>query len=468
MPTSLTEMQSVLQCIHCRAGTLVKTSEILACEHCGMTYPIVHGVSLLYPGVIIEPFAGIDPLVVRAICQHQNLPLTPSMLAQVALIFRQVYRFPDQLIDREARVAAILNSVGTIAEPTIAQLRDRQSSPSCFEPECVIYRITHDYLPRTMAAGRRFTGNVCLLNQGAVPIDSRGISPIYLSYHWRSLEGEMVIYDGERTALPIVLMPGRRITLPMLIQVPDVMGDYRLQICLVQEQVAWLDADAAELVIQVVDPADRLTPSDHWSAHRHQDPISLNYYDDHQYAIGLVKQQLGAIGLVAPDLLEIGGNACPMLQCDFPGRLYNLDIDVQGLQLAHLSNQHRNVNMMCICGDVDRIPFGDARLDGIMMFATLHHLLDPVHSLRMLAQKIRPQGFIAILCEPVGHYHCPPQTDPAACIDADFLEALRRGVNEQTFSLDEYAAIFQRSGLVVTKVEVNGTSLKAFLTLPLS
>jgi SAM-dependent methyltransferase len=466
MPTSLTEMQSVLQCIHCRTGTLVKTSELLACPHCGMAYPIVHGVSLIYPGVIIEPFAGIDERVVTAICQQQNLPLTPSMLAQVALIFRQVYRFPNQLIDREVRVAEILKSLGPIAETTIAQLGDRQLLPACAPLESITYRLIHDYLPRTMAAGRRFTGNVCLLNQGDLPIDSQGISPIYLSYHWCSLEGEMVIYDGERTALPIVLLPGQRITLPMLIQVPAVPGDYRLQVCLVQEQVAWLEADAVELVIQVVAPADRSILTDRW----HQDAISMNYYDDHQYAIELVKQQLATIGVVAPhllEILEIGGNACPMLQCDFPGRLYNLDIDIQGLQLAHLSNQHQNLDMTCICGEVDNIPFSDDGLDGIVMFATLHHLLDPAHTLRQLAQKIRPQGFIAVLCEPVGHYYCPQKTDPAACMDAAFLEALRLGVNEQTFSLDEYAAIFHRSGLVATKVEVNGTSLKAFLTRPL-
>jgi SAM-dependent methyltransferase len=464
MPTSLTEMQSVLQCVHCRAGTLVKTSETLTCEHCGMTYPVVHGVSLLYPGVTIEPVAGIDERVVTAICQHQNLPLTPSMLAQVAVIFRQGYRFPNQLVDREVRVAEILKSVGKIAETTITQLRDRELLPLCLEPEHITYRITHDYLPSTMVAGLRFTANVGLLNQGAVPIDSQGISPIYLSYHWCSLEGEMVIYDGERTALPIVLLPGRRITLPMLIQVPAVLGDYRLQICLVQEQVAWLEADAAEIVIQVVAPADRLTLTDCW----HQDQILMNYYDDHQYAIGLVKQQLATIDAVAPHLLEIGGNACPMLQCGFLGHLYNLDIDVQGLQLAHLSNQHQNLDMTCICGDVDRIPFGDSSLDGVVMFATLHHFVDPAYTLRMLAQKIRPQGFIAVLCEPVGHYYCPQKTDPAVCMDAEFLEALRLGVNEQTFSLDEYAAIFHRSGLVATKVEVNGTSLKAFLTRPLS
>jgi SAM-dependent methyltransferase len=465
MPTSLTEMPSVLQCIHCRVGTLVKTSEILTCDHCGVAYPIVYGVLLLYPGVIVEPFAGIDERVVTAICQHQNLPLTPSMLAQVALIFRQVYRFPDQLIDREVRVSEIFKSVGksvgAIAETVISQRYDRG-----LEPEHVTYRITHDYLPPTMVAGLRFTGNIGLLNQGAVPIDSQGISPIYLSYHWCSLEGEMVIYDGERTALPIVLLPGRRITLPMLIQVPAVKGDYRLQVCLVQEQVAWLEADAVELVIQVVAPADRSIFTDRW----HQDARSMNYYDDHQYAIGLVKQQLATIGVVAPhllEILEIGGNACPMLQCDFPGRLYNLDIDIQGLQLAYLINQHQKLDMICICGEVDNIPFSDDSLDVILMFATLHHLLDPAHTLQMLAQKIRPEGFIAVLCEPVGHYYCPQKTDPAACMDAEFLEALRLGVNEQTFSLDEYAAIFQRSGLVVTKVEVNGTSLKAFLTRPL-
>jgi SAM-dependent methyltransferase/uncharacterized protein YbaR (Trm112 family) len=473
MPTLLTEVTE-FQCVCCGTAALVRQVESLSCLGCGVQYPIAHGVPLLYPDVVVESSEKpIDAELVATVCQYQGLPLTEAMSAEVAVILGQVCQFPDQLTDREVRVSEVLKSVGTVAEATIAQRRDRQSTvltglephlELSSPPQGVVYQITHEYLPRTMVAGRRLTGNVCLLNQGTVPIDSQGISPVYLSYHWRSLDREMVIYDGERTALPVILSPGRQITLPMLVQVPNLPGNYRLQICLVHEQVAWLDHDGKELLIQVVTTVDRPDPIELW----HQDAIQMSYSDDHQYAIGLVKQELAAIGSTQPHLLEIGGNACPMLQCDFPGQLYNLDIDIQGLQLSHLVNQHKNINMTCICGDVNNIPFSDFSLDGILMFATLHHLPNPIHTLMMLAQKIRPQGFIAVLCEPVGHYHCPPNTDPAGYVDAGFLEALRLGVNEQTFSLDEYAAIFQQSGLVVTKVEVNGTSLKVFLTRPLS
>jgi ubiquinone/menaquinone biosynthesis C-methylase UbiE len=109
-----------------------------------------------------------------------------------------------------------------------------------------------------------------------------------------------------------------------------------------------------------------------------------------------------------------------------------------------------------ICADANAIPFPDDYFDCIMMFASLHHFPDLAITLRSLAQKIQPNGFLAMLCEPVGHYF-------GAEIDPLFREELLKGVNEQSFSLAEYAAIFEDAGLVADRIMVDGGSLKAFL-----
>jgi hypothetical protein len=75
-----------------------------------------------------------------------------------------------------------------------------------------------------------------------------------------------------------------------------------------------------------------------------------------------------------------------------------------------------------------------------------------------MARTLKPGGFIAIMCEPVGHVF-------ANAIADGFHDELLGGVNEQSFSLDEYAQVFREAGLQAQEVIVDGGgSLKAFLT----
>ncbi|MEJ1978908.1 MAG: hypothetical protein WDN49_25090 [Acetobacteraceae bacterium] len=76
--------------------------------------------------------------------------------------------------------------------------------------------------------------------------------------------------------------------------------------------------------------------------------------------------------------------------------------------------------------------------------------------LRNLRAFLRPGGFIGLFCEPVG------QIWPGA-VDPLFVAELRRGVNEQSFSLVEYAGIFRAARLDASEVIVDYNSLKARL-----
>jgi SAM-dependent methyltransferase/uncharacterized protein YbaR (Trm112 family) len=491
---------TTLCCVRCQTPTLVAPEpQTLRCTQCDTSYPIVHGVPILFPDVVIEPTRPPQlDTIVTTVATYQGLPPNPDIQSTLRSIFSKKYQFSDFLIDVESqqyldRIASsqvtdtIVEPPPAIVEPPPAivppdtepnqaaslkatlksfvltslrqrlkpQLQPSTPDPIATPPAPLKYAWLGDYLPRTMLAGHCFTGNVRLQNRGDQPISSLGPTPVRLAYHWRNGDGEIMADIPEhRTPLPIDLQPNQSITLPMLIETPPNPGTYQLQLCLVEEYVCWHEADAQTIAIAVTTepPTDR-------SATWHVGEVIASYHDDHVKALDHLRSQLQTLDTDRPKILEIGGNASPMLFCGIPGELYNLDVDVHGLQIGQLMDQTIKQNpdgVTFICADANAIPFPDGYFDCITMFASLHHFPNLRTILRSLAQKIQPDGFLAMLCEPVGHFY-------GTEIDPLFREELLKGVNEQSFSLPEYAAIFQDAGLVPDRIIVDGYSLKAFL-----
>jgi SAM-dependent methyltransferase len=472
---------SDFSCVQCGANALTRQLQSFGCVSCGADYPIVHDVPILFPDVIVE---SVDPASDHAelavsICDYQGLPKDPKTLATVQNIFLKNYRFADRLLDAESQQYIDRIKATRVRDQPAAQagephfepdrsravldrlkirvkrlLRPMLSQPLKEYPQLAIgYEWVLDYLPRQMFAANGFTGNARLKNTGDIPISSQGPTPVMIAYHWYAGSGERCASVVEhRTPFPIDLQPGREITLPVLMDTPNQPGKYELELCLVQEHVCWHETDAIRIPIEIVTTAaiDQ-TPAWPIQAVEH-----YSYADDHHDAVDLLKTKLATLTQANLKVLEIGGNACPMLFYDFPGTLYNLDIDVHGLQVGYLAGQAMQRHVTFLCADAHAIPFPDAYFDCITIFSSLHHFPDLRVTLRALAQKINPQGFLAVMCEPVGH----PYGEGFYPL---FIEELLKGVNEQSFSLAEYAAIFQAAGLVVDEVIVHGGSLKAFL-----
>src|SRR5258708_37219354 len=89
------------------------------------------------------------------------------------------------------------------------------------------------------------------------------------------------------------------------------------------------------------------------------------------------------------------------------------------------------------------------------MFATLHQFANPSAVLKKLKSLVKPGGFVATLCEPVGHYHNGHDVDPR------LLRELEQGINEQTFVPSEYQRIFAQAGLAAGQVGLGEGSRKA-------
>lgn len=477
-----------IQCVRCSSRQLKIDTQSIQCERCDTTYRILHGVSVLFPDLITQPISqDLPEEVTRWLATAMDLPNDYDTLSKLKSIFSTTYQFGDFLLDAEnnqfldrlqnsginipesakfllktqtpitseARLHQLLyqkifKKINIVLDKVRASVSVKTEYSSL--PPTPRYRWILDYLPRTMSAAKVFTGNARLENVGTIPLSSHRAYPIVISYHWRTLNGELITFDGHRTPFPIELASGRQLTIPVKIETPSEPGDYLLELTLVEEGRRWLDEDAKQILIKVTkEPIPDLTA--HWQK---SNQPAANYAENQIAGLNWLKAQLQQTGKSEFTILEIGGTAHSML-FHLPGELYNVDIDIHAMQIGALLNQHWNKQVQFICADAHALPFPDGTFDAIILSNALHHFPDVRQFLQTIARKLRPDGFIAALSEPVGHYY-------GSNISPDFLQELFKGVNEQSFTLTEYADIFRSSGLT-SEVIADAGSLRAFLRL---
>ncbi|MDQ2802379.1 MAG: class I SAM-dependent methyltransferase [Pseudomonadota bacterium] len=314
------------------------------------------------------------------------------------------------------------------------------------------YRWLLDYLPRVLPCGAEVIANVRFRNTGAVTFRHRAPGEIRLCAFWFDQTGVRVEAPDMRTPLPLDVPPGREITTPIHLRTPSVGGHMQLQLTMVQEGARFLHHDAKRIPVRLGGTPQPALPTG-WV--RHQAP-RRTYEEDHVHGRNLLGTWLGALEARRPRVLEVGGNASPMIPGLIDAELYNLDVDLLGLQVAAMVQRSRGQHIACLCADAEDLPFPPGFFDAIVLFATLHHFPDPVRLLGHLATRLRAGGFIGVLCEPVGHID-------VAAVDRLFLAELRKGVNEQSFTAAEYGAIFRRARLRADEVVIDVDSLKARL-----
>jgi SAM-dependent methyltransferase/uncharacterized protein YbaR (Trm112 family) len=450
-----------LRCVRCSSAGLLGNDQQMECPQCGTRYPVVTDVPIMFADAVITPTPyAVSASFAQKLCAQYDLshferPVVPA----IQKIFSSTYRFGDfgiwtesaQFLDRVRQSGMDVGQPDGSLEPAAA--RSPASDAPVNKTALIRYRWLVDYLPRRMQQGATISGNVRLENLGPSTLSSQHSQPIFVAYHWRDATGNMVVQDGQRTSLLVNVPPGRQLTQPMWITAPQMSGRYVLEITLVHEGVAWLDDHAKLIPVEVTtdSPPSRTL---HWEI---TDVANDDYRQDHLRALELIRHRIAQLGFVEPRILEVGGNSYATI-AELKGDLYNVDVDAVGLQIGSLLAKYHGTGVKHLCADACVLPFADGYFDCVAVFASLHHFPDLPAALRSMARTLKPGGFMAIMCEPVGHVF-------ANAIPDGFHGELLRGVNEQSFSLDEYAQVFREAGLQAEEVIVDGSSsLKAFLT----
>jgi uncharacterized protein YbaR (Trm112 family) len=490
-----------LQCVRCLSQRLEQQADALYCARCGACYPILFDVPIFFSDVLIQERERPSERFAEEIASlYPTLPQTSETIETLRAIFSRTYRFGDFLIDAEAnqylnriQSANSLPEVAVLAEsaaprraapprPThsralsariarqlmrvnryllrqlagqTSQMEDIQASETAAPASRPYrYRWVREYIPRRMQAGKLVTSNVRLENLDERPLSSLGPQPLMIAYQWLRPDGALAVHDGLRTAFLVDVQPGRQLTVPVMITAPATPGSYLLRLALVHKGVAWL-LDGAMLIPIHVDPTPPPTRTTQWQI---TNIVASGYLDDHKRGIELLCRRIERLAGRSPKILEVGGNANPSSQY-LRGQRFNVDVDIFGLQVGALAHRAQAETLHFFCADANNPPFVDETFDAAHMFASLHHFPDPTTMLRALSSKLKPGGLLAALCEPIGH----PFAGSASQV---FIDELLKGVNEQSFSLEEYAELFLRAGLDEDEVFVDVGSLKAFLRKP--
>jgi len=94
-------------------------------------------------------------------------------------------------------------------------------------------------LPSPLFGRSAFDVPVTLTNTGSQTWPAKGSSAIQLSYHWLRSDGAFMTWDGERTALPDDVAPGEATTAVAVVDTPDTIGTFQLEVDLVSRRPGW-------------------------------------------------------------------------------------------------------------------------------------------------------------------------------------------------------------------------------------
>jgi SAM-dependent methyltransferase len=422
----------------------------LDCRQCGASYPLIGRVPVLFRDATVVQGEQPEGETIAQLLRVFDLASDPVNVLRLRRMFRRQVQFGDSGIRVES--AQFLDRVRDTGHEIASRAPNARTKEASDAPTVPRYRWLLDYIPRVLPCDTAITANVRFRNTGGTTLPHKPPNQIRLCAYWHDESGREVKAPDVRTPLPLDIPPGRELTLPIALHTPKTSGRLRLQLSMVQEGKRFLHDDAMYLPIRLDEGSRPILPEG-WLCHDARHP---DYKEDHNRGRELLAAWLGRFGGRRPRVLEIGGNAHPMAAHLGEIELYNLDVDLLGLQVASMIYHAQRHEIVCLCANAEDLPFPPGYFDAIVLFATLHHFPDPARLLGHIATRLRAGGFVGLFCEPVGHI-LPSKVEP------EFLAELRKGVNEQSFTALEYDAIFRRARLRVEEAVIDFNSLKARL-----
>jgi len=96
--------------------------------------------------------------------------------------------------------------------------------------------------PRSATAGATYTARVTVTNTSPGAWLATGTSAVKLGYHWLDANGNVSVWEGLRTPLPLDVLPGTTTVVNANVVAPPTRGTYTLRFDLVSEGQTWFSA----------------------------------------------------------------------------------------------------------------------------------------------------------------------------------------------------------------------------------
>jgi SAM-dependent methyltransferase len=382
---------------------------------------------------------------VEAVAEKIELPKTAPVLAAVrrAIADAGLRSEQDHLT---AEIAEFTDRLG-LPPPAPAPRSGAHQPAAPGDPACVEF--VNDFIAGNLPAGVELHRSIRIANAG-----SSELRDASLRCRWEGPEARPVADPGPASPLLCRVPPGGETTVIVRLRTPERPGTYALVVEATDPEVAggWRTIRTLQLVVGGPDLGLALPRTGRL----------LDYPADHLEARELlVRFAEERLGSRRGRFLEVGGGIHPQAAI-FAGQghdVVNVDVSFPLAQLGALYFAHPGASwtskgrLAFLCCDANRLPFAEGAFDAIVLFATLHHIAAPDRFLAGLRPHLAPGGFVGVFCEP-----CEPNPD-----DALYRRDLEKGINEQQFTLAEYAVIFERAGARVEAGQVDDGSLKAIL-----
>jgi N-acetylmuramoyl-L-alanine amidase-like protein len=115
-------------------------------------------------------------------------------------------------------------------------------------------------VPSAAIASTTTSVPIILTNNSNFPWPAAGPNPVTLSYHWSTLAGATVVWDGLRTKLAADLQPGQSVQLQANLAFPSAAGTYTLRWDLVHEGISWFSGKGAPASAKQVSVSPYVAP----------------------------------------------------------------------------------------------------------------------------------------------------------------------------------------------------------------
>jgi len=121
-------------------------------------------------------------------------------------------------------------------------------------PPAVLAALYAATVPRAAAAGATIQVSVTVTNTGTELWNASGANPVNLAYHWLSVSGAVLVWEGTRTPLGGDVAPGTARALNAAVALPSAGGAYQLRLHLVKEGVAWFPQQSDAYLLNALVP----------------------------------------------------------------------------------------------------------------------------------------------------------------------------------------------------------------------